>query len=164
AGAKVLVRDMWYESGAGPGFANVHDLAVFTIDGARIASPVDQSPAAFDVNRLDGRVAIVSTHLDDRIVVSGDGSRANVLGIGTFAERRLSDYFLNAARPSARAVLVNARQLSTLPGNRSTATPNVGEVGPAFIRTLLSHTRGEQPSILRALPAGVTDVRMFRVW
>src|SRR5207249_11785191 len=35
-GAKVLVRDLWYEGGAGPGFANIHDRALFTIDGSRI--------------------------------------------------------------------------------------------------------------------------------
>jgi hypothetical protein len=29
---------------------------------------------------------------------------------------------------------------------------------------MLSHTRGEMPAPLNALPAGVTDVRLFRVW
>jgi hypothetical protein len=163
-GAKVLVRDLWYESGAGPGFASIHDRAVFTIDGARISSPANQTPAAFEVRGLNGRFAILSTHIDDRIVISGDGSRASVLGLGVFAEQRSSSFFVNTAEPPARAVLLNARQLSIFPGNRSTSTANVGQIDPSFVKSVLAHTRGEHPAMLRALPKGVTDVRMFRVW
>src|SRR2546425_7512239 len=79
-GARVLVRDLWYEGGAGPGFANIHDRAVFTIDGVWISSPVNGTPPAFDITDLDGRVAILSTDLDDRIEISGRGAFANVLG------------------------------------------------------------------------------------
>src|SRR5438094_9955508 len=32
-GGKVLVRDLWYESGAGPGFANIHYLSHVTLTG-----------------------------------------------------------------------------------------------------------------------------------
>ena len=51
------------ESGAGPDFARIHDRALFTIDGARIASPANQPAAAFDISRLDGRFTILSTHI-----------------------------------------------------------------------------------------------------
>jgi hypothetical protein len=87
-----------------------------------------------------------------------------VLGLGVFAEQRWSSYFLNAASPPARAALVNSRQLSLLPGTRSASTANIGSADPAFTRTMLSHARGESPRPLVALPAGVTDVRLFRVW
>jgi hypothetical protein len=137
---------------------------VFTIDGARIASTANQMPPAFDISRLNGRVAIIASHINDRIVVSGDGSRANVLGLGIFAEQQSNDYFHSAAQPPAQAVLANSRHLSNSPGNRSTSTPNVGQADPSFIRSMLSHTRGERPAALRALPSGVTDVRIFRVW
>ena len=33
-----------------------------------------------------------------------------------------------------------------------------------FLREMLSHTRGEMPAPLKALPTGVSDVRLFRVW
>src|SRR2546430_17588684 len=55
-GARVLVRDLWYESGAGPGFAHIYDRAVFTIDGARISSPVNGGAAAFDIDRKSTRL------------------------------------------------------------------------------------------------------------
>ena len=163
-GARVLVRDLWYESGAGPGFAHIYDRAVFTIDGARISSPVNGEPAAFDIRNLNGRVAILTTDIDDRIEVSGDGTMAKLLGAGVLVEQKSSDYFLNASSPRAQAVLLNSRQLSRLPGNRSAASTNVGPAGAAFIRDMLSHTRGEKPEALKAVPSGISDVRLYRVW
>src|SRR5207245_5686003 len=145
-GARVLVRDLWDESGAGPGFATIHDRAVFTVDGARISSPVNGTPPAFDIKNLIGQVAILTTDIDDRIEVSGDGARARVLGLGVLAEQRSSNYFRNTSSPPAAATLLNSRQLSRLPGTRSAATANAGSAGAAFIRNMLSHTRGENPS------------------
>jgi hypothetical protein len=163
-GARVLVRDIWYESGAGPGFARVHDRAVFTVDGSRLATPAGGSPPALDIQDLNGRVTILSSHIDDRISVSGDGSKSMVLGIGVFAVQRAPGYFLNAASPPAQAALVNSRHLALLPGIYSTATANSGPAEPSFIRTMLSHARAELARPLATLPGGVTDVRLFRVW
>ena len=160
----VLVRDVWYEGGVGPGFARIHDRAVFTVDGARLATPVGGTPPAFDIQNLKGRVTILTTDIDDRIGISGDGSQAMVLGLGVFAAQRASGYFVNAASPPARAALLNSRHLALLPGIRSTATANNGSADAAFIRTMLSHARGERPQPLEALPDEVTDVRLFRVW
>ena len=159
-GARVLARDFWYESPVPTSFANIHGRAVFTIDGARIASQIN---GAFKITNLDGRAAILTTDLDDRIEILGAGGRAQVLALGISAEQKSSDYFLNSASPAAQAVLLNSRHLSRIPGNRSTATADAGPADPAFIRLMLSHTRGEKPEILRALPSGVTDVRFFRV-
>jgi len=164
AGAKVLVRDLWYEGGAGPGFANIHDRAVFTLEGARISSPVNKVPAAFNIVNLNGRVAILTSQVDDRIEISGDGTRASVLALGMMVEQKSSDYFSNKASPPAHASLMNSRQISILPGNRSGPTANTGSADPSFIKTMLSHTRGERPGVLNALPTGVTDLRLFRVW
>jgi hypothetical protein len=88
----------------------------------------------------------------------------NVLAIGVFAEQKASNYFENAASPAAHAVLSNSRHLATTWGNRSVPTKDDGEANPAFIESMLSHTRTERAEPLRALPAGVTDVRIFRVW
>jgi hypothetical protein len=162
-GARVLVRDLWYESGAGPGFANIHDDATFTIDGARISSPMNASPAAFHIHNLNGRVAILSTDMDDRIEVSGNGRDARVLALGVIAERRTPDYFVVNAE-GARAVLLNSRQLSWLPGSRTSPTPDSGVVDRAFVGDMLAHTRAEMPGRIEPLPAGITDVRLYRVW
>jgi hypothetical protein len=163
-GAQVLVRDAWYESSSGEGFAAVHDRATFTIEGSRISSPANRPRAAVDIRDLTGRVSILATHIDDRIAISGDGSRAAVFGLGIYAEQKTSNYFVNAASPRARDALVNSRQLSIVPGIRSAPTPNVGNSDPAFIREMLSHARREHPAPLTARPDGVSDVRLFRVW
>ena len=163
-GATVLVRDLWYESGAGPGFAKVHGRATLTVDGVRVSSPVNQAPAAFEISDLDGTVSILATHIDDRIVISGNGRNAKVLGMAIFCEQGFADCFLNTASPKADVILLSSRQISRLPGNRSIGATDVGTVDPEFIRTMLGHARGELPAVLESLPAGTTDARMFRVW
>jgi hypothetical protein len=163
-GAKLLVRDMWYESNAPTGFASVHDRALFTLDGSRVAAPGGKNPPMFLLTDLDGRVAILSMDFDDRIVIAGNGGRSEVLGLGVLLERQSSEYFANIASPPARAVLANSRQLSSMPGNRSGPTRNVGNTEAPFIERMLSHARAEHAGPLTALPDGVTDARLFRVW
>ena len=162
AGARLLLRDLWYESGAGPGFANVHDRATITVDGARIASPPNQTTPAFAVTNLIGRAAIVASHVDDRIVVSGNGSAAQVLALAIFAQQGAAGYVVNDTTPGAQVALVNSRHGAK--ANRSSATPNLGTADATFIDALLQHTRTTMPGALVPLPPGVTDVRMFRVW
>jgi hypothetical protein len=162
-GGRLLVRDMWYEQGAAAGVARIHGTAVFTMDGARISSPIDKTPAAFTITDLKGRAAVIATHLDDRIVITGSGHAAEVLGLAIFDQARGAGYFVNGSTPAAPAILVNSRHRAQT-GDRSVATPNVGTVDAALLEKLLSHTRGEMPGLLRTLPRGVTDVRMFRVW
>ncbi len=164
SGGQLLVRDCWYEGGTGPGYADAEGRAVLTVDGGRIASPADGTPPAFDIRDLVGRVSIVNADIDDRIAVIGDGSQAMVLALGAVREQRSAQYFENTTSPPARAMLLNSRHLSTRPGVRTEATANVGTADPAFIREMLRQTRKEMPQPLHALPAGVTDFRMFRVW
>jgi hypothetical protein len=49
-------------------------------------------------------------------------------------------------------------------GNRSVPSNDQGRIDAAFIESMLSQTRHEHAAPLRALPTGVSDVRMFRVW
>ena len=128
--------------------------------------PTVRSPPSISQD-LDGNVAILSADLDDRVIVSGDGSAARVLGLAIMAERASSDYFLNRAAPPAAARLAASRQRRAGgPGNRSVPTPDVGTPvsdNPGFVRSLLAQARGEVPHALEPLPPGVTDFRMFRV-
>src|SRR5207247_10585866 len=101
------------------------------IDGARISSPVNGTLPAFNIMNLDGRAAILTTDLDDRIEISGEGARAKVLSLGVMVEQKSSNYFLNSASPPAEAVLLNSRQIFVLPGIRSATTANVGPADPA---------------------------------
>ena len=166
-GGKLLVRDLWYEAGAGPGFAKIQGNAEFTLDGARIASPRDQTPPAFDIDGLNGRVAILNTDLDDRVVLSGSGASAQLLVLGMMSERTGTDAVVNRASPAARSLVINARHLAGFPlslRTRSVALGDSATMDQGFVRTLLGPARVPQPALLTALPAGVTDVRLFRVW
>jgi hypothetical protein len=162
-GAKLLVRDLWYESGIGPGFAYLHDAGQFTLDAGRVSSPIG-TPPAFNISGFNGNVSILSSDVDDRITISGDGSKTDVLGLGVYDHNLSSAYFTNSAAPAADARLLNSRMASPNPAaSGSVPTPNIGAPGPAFIRKMLAQTRGETPQPPNALPAGVTDVRFFRV-
>jgi hypothetical protein len=125
---------------------------------------VNQLPPAFDIIDLDGTVSIIETHIDDRIVVSGDGRRAHVLALGIFCEKALADCFTNVAMPPAEAALLQSRRTSLLPGTGSVQARSAGRDDAAFIRTMLDQARREVPSAIASLPTAVTDVRIFRVW
>ncbi len=163
-GATVLVRDLWYESGAGPGFARVHGRATFTADGVRVSSPAGGEPAAFDIDGLDGRVAVIGSHLDDRIALAGDRRRAAVLALGLFCEQPARVCLPQMSPPGARMAIVNSRQIASVPVTRSVSAPNAGADDHPFLLEMLAHARREMPKLLDARPPGVTDVRFFRVW
>ena len=84
-GGKLLVRDTWYETASPlPGFIDLTNThGTLTIDNARIAtSPINQTTPAIKISGFRGRVAFLSTHLDDRIVITGDGGQTKLFGIG----------------------------------------------------------------------------------
>jgi hypothetical protein len=164
-GGQLLVRDMWYETSSNdPGFVNLDSTTgSFTLEGSRIALPADQSPPAIVVNGFRGKAAFLTSELDDRIVISGDGSRTNVLGLGMVG--KLSPFFIDTSSPAARAALFNSRQAVTdVPGNGSIPVANEGTTDPVFIKDMIAQTRTEYPGLLTDLPAGVSDIRLYRVW
>ena len=162
-GARVLVRDLWYESGAGPGFARITGRADVTADGLRVASPKGGEPPAFAIDTLDGRVTVLSTHLDDGIKVSGAGGKTRVLALGLFCEQRQERCVQDVSSPPARTVFLSNRHVSLLPLVRSVPAADAGTADPDFLRTMLRHAREERPVALTAVPANATDVRLFRV-
>jgi hypothetical protein len=167
-GAHVLLRDLWYEGNTPGFFANVHDQATFTIQASRVSSPPGQGTAAVSIANLNGRVSILTTHIDDRIAISGNGAHAEVLGLGTVREYRESNYFLNTSLPPAAVLMAMTRQRTKAQGRFSPGTrpvTDIGTVDAAFVRRMLAPARAEVlPATLVALPSGVSDVRMFRVW
>jgi hypothetical protein len=162
-GGRLLVRDLWYESGVGPGFARVSGRAEFSADGLRVSSPVASESSAFAIDNLDGRITILATHLDDGIKVAGVGRNAEVLALGLFCGQRQERCYQDVSTPSARGVMLNSRQIGLLPFVRSMPAANVGTSDSDFLRTMLRHAREERPAVLTARPADVTDLRMFRV-
>lgn len=172
-GGSLLVRDMWYEGQAPNGFASVHGRAVFTMQGSRVASPADGAVPAFRIADLDGRVALLTTHIDDRIVVEGDGSRAEVLALGAFREYRDSPFLSRRAASPGRAaafgsaIVALSRQRAKTQGRFSRGSipiPDGESPSADFVRRLLGPARERViPLALTPAPAGATDIRLFRV-
>ncbi|MGH9200664.1 MAG: hypothetical protein ACRD2A_05455, partial [Vicinamibacterales bacterium] len=165
-GSRVLVRDMWYEGPATSWFARIHGRATFTMQGARVATSA-KTPRAFDIHDLDGSVTLLTTNFDDPIGASGNGQRANVLGLALVRAEQSPSYFSSTSVPPVHALLVNGRQFVDpvpLLGPGSRLTPNIGTIDPDFIRSMLQDARATISPTLNALSRDSSDVRIFRVW
>lgn len=166
-GGALRLRDLWYEGDAPGGFASIHDRATFTIQGSRVAMPADRPSAAFHIANLDGRVAILTTHIDDRIAVSGNGSRAEILGLGIFREYHESAYVADTSRPAAHVLMANARQRTKTQGQFSRGSVPVADIGAmdaGLVRRAIAGARDHLLPGASAPPPGASDIKMFRVW
>ena len=98
--------------------------------------------------------------------MSGDGTQARVLGVGLNEITPTTTYFSNDASPAATVGLLqsmNASPNADPIGGTAYPTPNTGTLDDAFLRDMFAQTRGAEPHLLTDLPAGVTDLRIFRV-
>jgi len=167
-GASLVLRDLWYEGEAPRGFANIHGRASFTMQASRVASHSLMNVPSFAITNLDGRVSILTTHIDDRITISGNGALANVLGLGTFREYQESSYFENTTAPAATVsdgVHTPAHESAGTLQSRHDGRTRHRDGRPRICPPNASGRTSRRPaSPLVALPASVSDVRMFRVW
>jgi hypothetical protein len=164
-GARLLVRDVWYESSPSPAFFHSFGRATATLEGLQIGLGVNNQPTpGISIESLQGKVSILNVADDDRIVVSGNGVNAQVLGLG-YIGQTVIPYFFNTANPAATAGLVLSSQVThLLPGIRTVPTSNEGISDPAFVKSMLAQTRAAVQQPVTVLPSGVTDLRLYRVW
>ena len=81
-GAHATVRDIWNDAGAGPtAIANVTGIGTFTYTGSMLALP-SGSPLAISLNNFQGTAALVDLNAGANIDITGNGSGAQVLGLG----------------------------------------------------------------------------------
>jgi hypothetical protein len=164
-GADVVVRDIWYEGTVSSTFARIHGRANVTFENVRVALPAGRSEPAFAIEDLQGQVALLGVHLDDRIIVSGDVRDSEVLGLGLLREY-LPGRVLTAP-PGARVRLLASRQRARTQGLFSPGSeqvPDDGVVDRAFVTRLLSAARSTTPPLRTKQPADISDLRLFRVW
>jgi hypothetical protein len=116
------------------------------------------------VNDFRGKASFVGSDLDDRIVISGNGSQASVLALGMVGKP--DPYFINTSAPAAIVGMVNSRQAvnDVELGNGSVPVANQGTTDSVFIQNMIAQTRTARPGLLTTLPPGVSDVRFYRVW
>ena len=162
-GGKLLVRDVWYEGSPSPAYLHVTGSGTVTMEGLMVAySLINQSTPTFDINNFKGNATFINDYTTGNWAVSGDGTQARVLGVGLNEITPTTTYFSNNASPPATVGLLQSMNAGNSLGF-AYPTPNTGMLDDNFVKDMFAHTRGEEPRMLTALPAGVTDLRLFRV-
>ena len=165
-GGKLLVRDWWDDAGSGNSsttFASIHGRAQFTADGGELYQSGAGTPN-FSVSGLSGTATILTADLGSSsgVSVSGNGANSAVLGMGLLS-RSTSAHLTDTASPSGTVAMLNVRGPSATKGDPTVTVANIGSASPSFITAMLAQARSQNPALLSSLPAGVSDVRFFRV-
>ena len=155
-GGRLLVQDMWYQ-GSAPRLARLTDRGTFTLHGADLG-PASTNVPLVEVNGFHGQVTLAGIEMYGTISVANAQSDTSVLLFGI--EGRQPNYVTTDATVVNNFALIESHLFGV---NGSFPIPNVGSAPPAFLRTMLSSTRTEKPATLGPLPAGVTDVRLYRI-
>jgi hypothetical protein len=173
-GGRFVAKDVWYETAAGktgseakPAYMRVSGNAVATFEGGKIFTNATTSTPVLDIQNLTGNATFIgldlaqdndSSNPDYTLRISGT-STGSVLGLGLQA--RNSVYLSN--NTSANARLINSRWYDKNYGTRTVT--NIGSADVTWLRNMLTQTRGSNlTNEYEAIPAGITDVRIFRVY
>jgi hypothetical protein len=164
-GGDLMVGDTWYEGETANGFARVRGDAHLTIRGSRIAVPADRPTPAVDIGDLTGTVTLHGDSLDDRIGITGQSAKGQLLAIGLTREYRLSPFLTNTGL--ARVLMLNTRQRverQTLLTSGTAPIPDNGESDRAFVLALLKRSRESVlPARFASVPEGATDLELNRI-
>jgi hypothetical protein len=167
-GAVLVARDLWYEGPAEGGFVRVRSNGSVALQGNRVSTPRGWTPPAFTVDRDARRFTLLTTLFDDRLVVGGGRGRVDVLGLSNLREDGSEPALTIDGDPSlAKVVMLNARQRSKAGGLIPRGTVPLADAGAmdaAFVRAMLVDLRSVPEPSLETVPAGATDLRLFRVW
>jgi hypothetical protein len=165
-GGRLLVQDIWYESGSEPRFMRLSGAGELTLHGAIMACALSKSEAepAIELNDFSGRLAFLNVQWSGggdsmRLLSKGQGKNTQVLALGAQVGKNGPD-FVNQSPQAALAVLEAMRFTD---GGGATPIPDIGAPDRDFILTMLASTRAERPRPLTPVPAGATDARFFRV-
>lgn len=158
---RLLVRDVWYETGHPTGFLRLSDDSTFTLHGSRVALPVASALPAAELRNFSGRATFVEDAFDGKIATSGAVGHAKVLGFGLLGGVGIPKYFPDVS-PALSATLRASRV--AIAGGSSVPVPDQGPFDPQSARQLLEQTRQQQPRVIQDLPPGASDIRFYRVW
>lgn len=162
-GARLLVRDIWYE---GPiwHFLNLTDRGEFAYHSGNIApyaGPTGDS-AVIAVDGFRGKVLLSQIEpMNGPLRVSGGSAETAVLGLGLIT--RDAPLSLAKASPEAGVAFLSCRTFRKEPTGTD-SLPDVGTASPAFLREMLQPLRTTLPRAVDDLPARVTDLRVYRVF
>ena len=174
-GGNLLVRDYWYESSNNGGYVSLTGKATCTVEGGSVASPRATAVPQVSISGLTGSATFVNNFFQDRVAISGSGSNAKLLGLGTvFGDNTLpvspstTTYIDNTTSPAANVQSFNCRSnnnpnLAT-PRSGSFAVDDIGTADSTSIANMLAHMRTVHAKVLTSLANGISDIRFYRVW
>lgn len=168
-GARMLVRDTWYENNALPFYTGLSGKGLLTIDtmfNANYDHPTLKgcSPT-YDLKDFTGTLVLLNNMFarpfpkpaeEKMLGFRGDCAGATVLSVNVRDARS----FLPETPANVTAGHVNYHT-GVKPDDM---LGTVGKGDPAWVTALLAHTLDAQPIELITLPAGVTDARFYRVY
>jgi hypothetical protein len=165
-GGRLLARDIWYESGSEPRFMRLSGRGELTLHGAIMACALskNETEPAIELDNFSGQLSLLNVQWSGggesvRLVCHGEGRNTAVLGLG--AQVGKNGPRLDNQSPHARLALLEVMHYTE--GGGAAPSPDVGTADPDFIRSMIAPTRAERPRPLTPVPAGITDVRFFRV-
>lgn len=163
-GGRLLVRDIWYESGQYPRFMQCDGSGSFTLHGAMVATAGKEGLPALEFNDFKGNLTFLTSILHSNsqavpIVIRGQGTNTNLLLLGV--QMGIGDGYLTNNSPEAHVALLESMQYT--PGGGGKPVPDVGTADPDFIRHMLAQTRNIHPQSLDPVAPDLTDVRLYRI-
>jgi len=165
-GGRLLVQDIWYESGSQPRFMRLSGSGELTLHGAIMACALSKSGAepAIELNDFSGRLTFLNVQWSGggesmRLLCRGQGKDTKVLALGAQVGKD-GPRFDNQS-PQATLAVLEAMRFTD--GGGASPIPDIGTADREFILTMLASTRSERPRRLTPVPAGATDARFFRV-
>ncbi|HOC00922.1 MAG TPA: hypothetical protein PKM43_19505 [Verrucomicrobiota bacterium] len=165
-GGRLLVQDIWYESGSQPRFMRLSGTGELTLHGAIMACAPSKNEAepAIELKDFSGRLAFLNVQWSGggesmRLLCRGEERGAKVLVLG--AQVGKDGPRFDKQSPQATLAVLEAMRFTD--GGGATPIPDIGAADRDFILTMLASTRAERPRQLTPVPAGATDARFFRV-
>jgi len=163
-GGRLLVRDIWYESGQHPRFMQCDNSGSFTLNGAMVATASKEGAPTLELNDFRGNLTFLTNILHSNsqavpIVVQGQGANTNLLLLGV--QMGIGDNYLTNNSPEAHVALLESMQYTSGGGGKPVA--DAGTADPDFIRRMLAQTRNAHPQLLSPIAPGLTDVRLYRI-
>ncbi len=162
-GAHVGIQDIWNDAGSGQNHvADITGASTFSYAGSAINLPSGTS-LAISLNNFQGTAALVNLNTHGNVDITGNGSNANVLGLGLVGPS--TTFFSNTSSPAATIEFLNGQSTGSPPPLQGSGElPEIGAADPSFLNATLNQMRTAQPTLLAPLPSGVTDARFYRVF
>jgi len=159
-GARLLVRDIWYE-GQIWHFMNFTGAGEFTYHSGNIApySPPTADDAVIALDGFQGKVTLSQIEPMNGPLRVRQAPNLRLLMLGLIT--RDAPLQLDEAG-GAQIAFLSGREMRKEPTGTD-SLPDIGEFDPAFVREMLATLRNELPRPLTEIPAGATDLRFYRV-